>query len=43
MQKTINPFSTNNFLNDQDAIDKIFTHIDNGTIDLGSEVWKEPV
>ena len=43
MQKTINPFSTNNFLNDQDAIDKIFTHIDNGTTDLGSEVWKEPV
>ena len=43
MQKTINTFSNNNFLNDQDAIDRIFTHIDNGTTDLGSEVWKEPV
>ena len=30
-------------LNDQEAIVSIFDHIDNGTTDLGNEVWKEPV
>ena len=30
-------------LNDQDAISRIFEHIDNGSTDLGDEIWKEPV
>ena len=30
-------------LNDGQAIDRIFTHIDNGTTDLGDTIWKEPV
>ena len=30
-------------LNDQDAISKIFEHIDNGSTDLGDEIWREPV
>ena len=30
-------------LNDQDAITRIFEHIDNGSTDLGDEIWKEPV
>ena len=30
-------------LNDDQAIDRIFTHIDNGTTDLGDTIWKEPV
>jgi phenylpropionate dioxygenase-like ring-hydroxylating dioxygenase large terminal subunit len=30
-------------LNDDQAIDRIFTHIDNGTTDLGDTMWKEPV
>tara|TARA_B100001059_G_C17740963_1_gene531624 strand:+ start:26 stop:1159 length:1134 start_codon:yes stop_codon:yes gene_type:complete len=34
---------TNNFLNEQEAIERIFSHIDNGTTDLGDEIWKEPV
>ena len=43
MKKSINSYSSNNFLNDQEAIERIFNHIDNGTTDLGSEIWKEPV
>jgi phenylpropionate dioxygenase-like ring-hydroxylating dioxygenase large terminal subunit len=30
-------------LNDQEAIERVFTHIDNGTTDLGDTVWREPV
>ena len=33
----------NHFLNDSDAIERIFNHIDNGTTDLGNTIWKEPV
>jgi phenylpropionate dioxygenase-like ring-hydroxylating dioxygenase large terminal subunit len=33
----------NHFLNESDAIERIFNHIDNGTTDLGDTVWKEPV
>jgi len=43
MKKSINSCSSNNFLNDPEAIERIFNHIDNGTTDLGSEIWKEPV
>lgn len=30
-------------LNDQQAIERIFTHIDEGTTDLGDTIWREPV
>jgi phenylpropionate dioxygenase-like ring-hydroxylating dioxygenase large terminal subunit len=30
-------------LNDQQAIERIFSHIDNGTTDLGDTIWREPV
>tara|TARA_B110000046_G_C12987026_1_gene396112 strand:- start:508 stop:1641 length:1134 start_codon:yes stop_codon:yes gene_type:complete len=30
-------------LDDQQVIDRIFTHIDNGTTDVGDAVWREPV
>ncbi|MEP3245548.1 MAG: aromatic ring-hydroxylating dioxygenase subunit alpha [Sneathiella sp.] len=30
-------------LNDNEVIDRIFSHIDNKTTDLGDSVWKEPV
>ena len=30
-------------LNDQQAIERIFSHIDNNTTDLGDTVWREPV
>ena len=30
-------------LDDNQIIDRIFSHIDNKTTDLGSEVWREPV
>ena len=33
----------NHLLNDQQAIERIFDHIDNNTTDLGDEVWREPV
>ena len=33
----------NYLLNDQQAIERIFDHIDNNTTDLGDETWKEPV
>ena len=33
----------NHFLNESDAIERIFNHIDNGTTDLGDTTWKEPV
>jgi len=32
-----------NLLNEQQVIDRIFSHIDNKTTDLGDTVWKEPV
>ena len=31
------------FMNDADTIDRIFSHIDNNTTDLGDETWQEPV
>ena len=34
---------TVSLLNDQEAIERVFTHIDNGTTDLGDTVWQEPV
>ena len=30
-------------LDEQQTIDRIFTHIDEGTTDLGDTVWREPV
>jgi phenylpropionate dioxygenase-like ring-hydroxylating dioxygenase large terminal subunit len=30
-------------LNDQQAIERIFSHIDNNTTDLGDTIWREPV
>ena len=38
-----NIIPTVSLLNDQEAIERIFTHIDNGTTDLGDTVWREPV
>ena len=35
--------SSTSLLNDQQAIERIFTHIDNGTTDLGDTAWREPV
>ena len=34
---------TSLLLDDSQIIDRIFSHIDNKTTDLGSEVWREPV
>ena len=34
---------SNHLLNDQQAIERIFDHIDNNTTDLGNETWREPV
>lgn len=31
------------FLSDQDVIERIFHHIDNGTTDLGDADWQEPI
>ena len=30
-------------LSEQQVIERIFTHIDNGTTDVGDTVWREPV
>ena len=38
-----NPFLGIELLDDQQAIERIFNHIDNGTTDLGDTVWHEPV
>ena len=38
-----NIIPTVSLLNDQEAIERIFTHIDKGTTDLGDTVWREPV
>ena len=38
-----NIIPTVSLLNDQEAIERIFTNIDNGTTDLGDTVWREPV
>ena len=35
--------SSTSLLDDQQAIERIFTHIDNGTTDLGDTVWRQPV
>ena len=43
MKEPINNSPYKNFCNDQEAIERIFNHIDNGTTDLGDEVWREPV
>ena len=34
---------TTTLLDDQQAIERIFSHIDSGTTDLGDRVWREPV
>ena len=34
---------TSLLLDDNQIIERVFSHIDNKTTDLGSEVWKEPV
>ena len=31
------------FMDDQAVIERILTHVQNGTTDLGNEVWREPV
>ena len=38
-----NIIPTVSLLNDQEAIERIFSHIDDGTTDLGDTVWREPV
>ena len=38
-----NTFLGIELLDDQQAIERIFNHIDNGTTDLGDTVWHEPV
>jgi len=35
--------SRSRLLNDQEVIERIFSHIDNSTTDLGDTVWREPV
>ena len=30
-------------LNDEQIIERLFNHIDNGTTDLGDTIWREPV
>ena len=35
--------NSKHLLDDQQAIERIFDHIDNNTTDLGDETWKEPV
>ena len=37
------PHRKSKLLNDQEVIERIFSHIDNNTTDLGDTVWKEPV
>ena len=34
---------TSLLLDDNQIIERVFSHIDNKTTDLGSEVWREPV
>ena len=34
---------TSLLLDDSQIIERVFSHIDNKTTDLGSEVWREPV
>ena len=34
---------TSLLLDDGQIIERVFSHIDNKTTDLGDEVWKEPV
>ena len=34
---------TSLLLDDDQIIERVFSHIDNKTTDLGDEVWKEPV
>ena len=38
-----NPISSPLLRDDQQAIERIFAHIDNGTTDLGDTIWREPV
>jgi phenylpropionate dioxygenase-like ring-hydroxylating dioxygenase large terminal subunit len=38
-----NIIPTVSLLNEKEAIERVFTHIDNGTTDLGDTVWQEPV
>ena len=34
---------TSLLMSDDQIIERVFSHIDNKTTDLGKEVWKEPV
>ena len=34
---------TSLLLDDDQIIERVFSHIDNKTTDLGDQVWKEPV
>ena len=36
------PPSNIDLLNDEEVLDRVFNHIDNGTTDLGNETWQEP-
>lgn len=38
-----NAVPSSSLLNDKQVIERIFTHIDKGTTDLGDTVWREPV
>ena len=34
---------TQTFMDDQGVIERVLSHVRNGTTDLGDEVWREPV
>ena len=36
------PPSNIDLLDDEEVLDRVFNHIDNGTTDLGNETWQEP-
>ena len=43
IQKTANGVSGTPLLDDAPLAERIFRHIDDGTTDLGEQVWREPV
>lgn len=42
-KSSVNLIPSTSLLNERQTIDRIFTHIDAGTTDLGDTVWREPV
>jgi phenylpropionate dioxygenase-like ring-hydroxylating dioxygenase large terminal subunit len=42
-KSSVNLVPSTSLLNERQTIDRIFTHIDAGTTDLGDTVWREPV